>query len=210
MSFISNIKYKYRFLSVLNSPFKGLKLKFYFGPIKIGTPIFLPRRLVNYTVEEALEWAKNKMESNKFYPRKEYYDLVQQALKIKEFKDIKYLGWHFHTLGWKTKYDDYRFEWNPGLSIVLFGKQLAISILPDIDKDVHDDVYWEAWLTYYYKTDKTKTKKERLLELIEKHSCTWITYKDDKEIKKDYYPFILKRKYLMDYVEYNMIKLNRK
>ena len=45
--------YKYRvkpnvvWLKVFNSPLKGLKLKWYFGEIKHGTPYFLPRKWVN-------------------------------------------------------------------------------------------------------------------------------------------------------------------
>ena len=54
------------------------------------------------------------------------------------------------------------------------------------------DCYWEAWLTYCYNTDKTKSKKERLKELKEKYTCTW----GNKETGYvDYYPYILKQKY---------------
>ena len=35
---LNSVKYKLSFLGVLNSPFKGLKLKWYFGEIKHGRP----------------------------------------------------------------------------------------------------------------------------------------------------------------------------
>jgi hypothetical protein len=45
---ISNFKYNWSYLGVLNSPFVGLELKWYFGEIKYGTPYFLPIKCVKY------------------------------------------------------------------------------------------------------------------------------------------------------------------
>ena len=109
---MKTIIYNLSFLGVLNSPFRGLKLKWYFGDIEHGTPYFLPRK-----------WVKNKP------------------------VPIKYFGFNFTTLGWKTKWEDYRFEWSPSISLVIFGKQLFIEILPNIktdDSTIAIDCYWEA------------------------------------------------------------------
>ena len=157
---MKTIIYNLSFLGVLNSPFRGLKLVWYFGDIEHGTPYFLPRR-----------WVKNKP------------------------VPIKYFGFNFTTLGWKTKWEDYRFEWLPSISIVLFGKQLFIEIVPNIKIDnsaIATDCYWEAWLNYKYKTDKTKSIEERIEELQKVYSCTW----GNSEMGyTNYYPIVLKNKY---------------
>ena len=51
--FISNFKYNYSFLKVLNSPFIGLKLKWCFGEIEHGTPYFLPRKWIKCDLNDA-------------------------------------------------------------------------------------------------------------------------------------------------------------
>ena len=197
---ISSFKYKYKFLKVLfNTPFKPFKLQWYFGKIKVGTPIFLPRKWVKCNLEDAeKEWERIGEYSRNAYLRnqtkKEW--LVKYTKGHTKVVSIKYFGWHFHTLGWKTKWTrhDYRHEWNPGLSIVIFGKQLAIGIT--FKDSMIDTCYWEAWLNWEYNTDKTKSKEERFKELIKKYSCTWGN--DDKGYV-DYYKFILNKKYLKLY-----------
>lgn len=161
-------QYNCSFLGVLNSPFKKLKLHWYFGEIKIGHPYFLPSRLCK---------SKTKPGYMKFVP-------------------IKYFGITWNTLGWKTKWGDYRFEWNPGISLVIFGKQLHVSIRPDTDADYWDS-YWEAWLNYNYKTDKNRSKLFRLKQLFDIYDCTWTHYDDNnKEVLVNHYHLILKNKYL--------------
>ena len=166
---ISNVKYNWSYLGVLNSPFVGLRLKWYFGKIQHGTPYFLPRK-----------WVELKEKPG-------YKTTIQ----------IKYFGWNSTTLGWKTKWYNYRFEWAPCYSLVIFGKQLFVCVLPRMEsKDdfcIRQDCYWEAWLTYNYRTDKTKSKTERLQETIKQYSCTW---GNKKEGYTDYYPLILKKKYI--------------
>ena len=157
---MKTIIYNLSFLGVLNSPFRGLKLKWYFGDIEHGTPYFLPRK-----------WVKNKP------------------------VPIKYFGFNFTTLGWKTKWEDYRFEWSPSISLVIFGKQLFIEIVPNIKTDdsiIAMDCYWEAWLNYKYKLYKTKSIKERIEELQKVYSCTW---GNEEKGYTNYYPIILKNKY---------------
>ena len=94
MTLKDRIKYfikDFDFLRAYNSPFKAPKLKWYCGKIALGTPYFFPRR-----------WIKNPDKSGylKAVPKK--------------------IGFDFVPLGWKTKWDSYRFEWSPMISFVFF------------------------------------------------------------------------------------------
>ena len=86
----------------LFSPFKRPKLQFYFGPIIMGTPYFLPRRAVK---------DPDNPGRLRFVPKK--------------------FGFDFCKLGWKTKWSDtdYRFEWSPVWSFVFFKWQIAITFI---------------------------------------------------------------------------------
>ena len=196
---ISNLKYYWSYLGVLNSPFVGLKLKWYFGKIQHGTPYFLPRKWVKCNLNDGLKaWNKLGEHSQNAYLRSQ----TQQEWIEKYTKSytktipIEYFGSNSTTLGWKTKWDDYRFEWAPCYSLVIFGKQLFVCVIPKIKtKDnfgIRQDCYWEAWLTYHYRTDKSESKEYRLRDTIRQYSCTW---GNEKEGYTDYYPFILKKKY---------------
>ena len=198
---ISNIKYNWSYLGVLNSPFVGLRLKWYFGKIQHGTPYFLPRKWVKCNLNDGLKaWNKLDEHSQDAYLKSQ----TQQEWIEKYTKSytkpipIKYFGFDYTSLGWKTKWNEYRFEWSPSISIVIFGKQLFIAILPKMSKKPGDttrraDIYWEAYLTYKYRTDKTKSKHERLEQTMKEYSCTW----GNKEMGyRDYYPLILKDKYI--------------
>lgn len=201
----TNLRYNFGFLRVLNSPFKGLKLSFYFGEIAMGTPYFLPRKWVKFTEEDAIEWAKKQQANeNLIYKNKSFEEVVEEGKKYTKAVSIKYFGWNYHSLGWKTKFEDYRFEFNPGLSIVLFGKQFCITIKPNIEKPCWDDIFWEAWLTYLHETNKNLSKIDRLKQLVEKHTCTWKQYSGGDVTTTDYYPFILKKKYLKYYKPKNI------
>ena len=196
---LNSIKYKLSFLGILNSPFKGLKLKWYFGNIEHGTPYFLPRKWVKCNKEDALKsWNNLKNETREVYEK--YNGGIEHWTNhyIKNYTkpvQIKYFGFNFTTLGWKTKWDDYRFEWSPSISLILFEKQLFIEILPNIKTDDYTiaiDCYWEAWLNYKYKTDKSKSVEKRLEELQKEYSCSW---GNKEKGYTNYYPIILKNKY---------------
>lgn len=193
---ISNFKYKWSFLGVLNSPLRGLKLKWYFGEIKHGTPYFLPRKWVKWSKDDCIKAVKEKQAIFDKVGKPNPYT-VDSFKNTRKPIPIKYFGFQFTTLGWKTKWtpEDYRFEWSPMFSIVLFGKQICIWIMPNIGdvSTIAVDCYWEAYLIYKYKTDKTKSKAERLTQLKEIYSCSWGS--EDKGYT-DYYQFILKKKYL--------------
>ena len=195
---INSIKYNWAYLGVLNSPFKGLRLKWYFGEIKHGTPYFLPRKWVKMTEKDCKEaLAKDLANAEKHgwsYTTDRTWEYYKNHTKPVQ---IKYFGFNSCSLGYKTKWDDYRFEWSPCYSLVIFGKQLFVCVLPKMKKvnddfGIRQDCYWEAWLTYRYKTDKTKSKEDRLKETIKLYSCTW---GNEEKGHTDYYPLILKKKY---------------
>ena len=195
---LSNIDYKLSFMGVLNSPFKGLKLKWYFGKIQHGTPYFLPRKWVKCNLDDGLKaWNKLGERSQNAYLRSQTQQewIEKYANNHTKPVPIKYFGWHFTSLGWKTKWNEYRFEWSPMISIVLFGKQICIWFMPNIDLDEYRialDCYWEAWLNYKYKTDKSKSVEKRLEELQKEYSCSW---GNEEKGYTNYYPIILKNKY---------------
>lgn len=196
---LNSVEYKLSFLGVLNSPLKGLKLKWYFGDIEHGTPYFLPRKWVKCNKKDALKsWNNLRKENRAAYEK--YNGGIEHWTDhyIKNYTkpvQIKYFGFNFTTLGWKPKWDGYRFEWSPSISIVLFGKQLFIEIVPNIKTDdsiIAMDCYWEAWLNYKYKLYKTKSIKERIEELQKVYSCSW---GNEEKGYTNYYSIILKNKY---------------
>jgi hypothetical protein len=197
-----NLKYtiqSLRWVKALFSPFKPFKVSFYAGKTRIGVPYFYPRKWVKATNRRATEAALEHIEKEKRYNELN----PEHARKIKSFEEIfqekmKYtfavplkVGFSYCSLGWKTKYDDYRHEWNPILSFVFFGYQIAVSFYSP-----YHSHYWESWLYYEYRTDKTKSKRERIEQCRKEASQTWISSKDGVTEKIDYYDRILKRKYI--------------
>lgn len=149
------------FLRAYNSPFKAPKLKWYFGKVAIGTPYFLPRK-----------WVKSKEKDG-------YLTAVPRKI-----------GFDFVRLGWKTKYDDYRHEWNPLISFVFFKWQIALMFIPD-----HDSHYWESWL--YYTRETKGTTKQRIAQCRKEAPQRWTTTESDGTRRTvDYYNKILKTKWL--------------
>lgn len=148
------------FLRAYCSPFKPPIPKLYIGKVAVGVPYFFPRI-----------WIKN--------PDKPGY-----------LKAIpKKIGFDFVGLGWKTKYDDYRFEWSPVWSFVFFKWQIAIKF---IAPEMHN--YWECWL--YYTRETKGTTKERLAQARKGFPCIWKTYREGIESKICYWDVILKKKWL--------------
>lgn len=153
--------YKFEWMKVYFSPFKSFLPKFYIGRTAIGVPFFLPRNM-------------------KLNKEKRHY----------EFSEKK-VGFSFCGMGWKTKYDDFRHEYNPVWSFVAFGYQIALIFRPE-----HDMHYWECWLAYEYDTDKLKSRKERLKEAIEKHPCAWTSHYNGEKTTTDYWDVVIKEKYI--------------
>jgi len=160
------------------SPFVRPKLKFYIGKIAIGTPYFYPRRVVK---------DKNNPRNSKFVNKK--------------------IGFDFCQLGWKTKWSntDYRYQWSPIISFVIFKWQLAITIAVD-----NPDHYWTSWLYYQNNTDKTKSKFDRIIQCQKEFSQNWESSKNGVKTKVNYYESILKKKYILKKIdEIREEKLNK-
>jgi len=150
------------YLRAYCSPFKPPRLSFYCGKITLGTPYFYPRK-----------WVRNK--------EKEGY-LTAVPRKI---------GFDFVPLGWKTKYDDYRFEFSPMISFVFLKWQIAVTFVAPHDVD-H---YWESWL-YYTRETKGDTA-ERVALCRQLAPQTWTRHhQDGTKETTDYYNLILKKKWL--------------
>jgi hypothetical protein len=185
-----------RWLKVLNSPFKPFKIGFYAGKTQVGIPYFLPRKWVKATPERAYKAASEEIERqekwNKLNPEhareiKLIGELFQEKLKYRFAVPLK-VGFSYCGLGWKTKYDDFRHEWSPVLSFVFFGYQIALMVYSP-----YSSHYWEPWLYYEYRTDKTKSKRERIEQCRKEAPETWTS---STEGTVDYYERILKSKYL--------------
>jgi len=177
------------FLRTYNSPFKRPKLKWYFGKIAVGVPYFLPRKWVKYTKEEALEQAQKEFEN----PHIKGRDL---DFYIKRYQNSsrpvpRKFGFNFVGLGWKTKYNEYRYEFSPVWSFVFLGYQIAVTFTV-----TEPDHYWECFLFYYFETDKTKSREERIKQCKGEYPCIWTTHYNGTKETVDYYNIVLKRKYL--------------
>lgn len=145
------------------SPFKTPKLRFYIGRIRHGTPYFYPRKSV-----------KSKTKPGYL-----------------EFKPIKWFGIQIIRLGYKTKWTewDFRFEWNPMISIVFCHMQICVWVVPK-----HYSYYWECYLAY--------KKAKRIYPNMSNTNLIKIARKKLPQIWKsknetvDYWKLILKKKYL--------------
>lgn len=128
-----------------------------------------------------------------FYPRK----TIKDPDKPGYLKFVpKKIGFDIVHLGWKTKFGQFRFEWSPIISFVFFKWQIAITILAP-----EKDHYWECWLYYQHKTDKTKSKLERAHQCQKEYEQIWTSTKNGVETKIDYYDLILKSKYKIKSIE---------
>jgi hypothetical protein len=183
---------RFRWIKVLWSPFKPFKVSFYAGKTQVGIPYFLPRKWVKYDnqdIQKAIEEHKankNKVQVSDGQLYEMYYN-YRKAVPLK-------VGFSYCGLGWKTKWtsEDFRHEWNPILSFVFFGYQIALTFYSP-----YHSHYWEPWLYYEYATDKTKSKRERIEQCRKEAPQTWTSSRHDEEpVTTDYYTKILKSKYL--------------
>jgi hypothetical protein len=182
------------FLRTYNSPFKPLKLRWYCGKISKGVPYFLPRKWVKFTYKDCLKNAKEHLEkhpqSSELIPFDKLIDSYKGYSKAIPLK----IGFSSCSLGWKTKWSDtdFRHEYNPVYSFVFFGYQIAVTFYSP-----HDSHYFEPFLFYYFATDKTKTRYERIADCRKRFPQTWSThYSNGVKETVDYYNLILRSKYV--------------
>jgi hypothetical protein len=200
MTLKNKIKYFIKdldFLRAYNSPFKAPKLKWYCGKVALGVPYFFPRKWVKATPERAhqatLDCIKSTEEFNKRNPKytrsiRPYDEIFANKMNC-SYAVPKKIGFDFVPLGWKTKWDSYRHEWNPMISFVFFKWQIAVRFIPE-----HDMHYWEAWL--YYTRETKGTTAERVAQCRKEAPQTWTRHSGDKKETTDYYNLILKKKWL--------------
>ena len=193
------LKYKYSKLywffkelswfKVYFSPFKPIIPRFYLGRTKIGTPYFLPRNWRKFTKEEAHKEALEHFNNPK-YVKKTLEEWTKQFTNYQ--KPIpKKIGFDFVELGWKTKFNSFRHEYNPVWSFVAFGYQVALIFRPE--DDIH---YWEEFLYYSKDTDKSKSAEKRIEEARKKCPNIWTSHSNGEKVTTDYWTKILKKKYL--------------
>lgn len=177
------------YLKTYNSPFKPLKLEWYFGKVAKGVPYFLPRRWRKTTIREAIENATKSINTINLNKRS-FEDWFKHHKRYTKAIPKK-IGFDFVNLGWKTKYGSHRFEYSPVWSFVAFGYQVTLTfIAPELDH------YWESFLAYHYETDKKLSVRERLDDCIKKFPQTWTKHSGDKKETIDYWKLILKNKYI--------------
>ena len=190
---------RFRWLKVLNSPFKPFKVSMYVGKIQVGVPYFYPRKWVKgnnrlitlaVTSEIAAQKKWNELNPNDARKIKSFEELFEEKKNYNFAVPLK-VGFSYCSLGWKTKYDNYRHEWNPILSFVFFGYQIALTFYSP-----YHDHYWTSWLFYKNDTDKTKSKMERVEQCRKEFPQIWTSSKNGVDEKIDYYDKILKRKYI--------------
>ena len=200
------LKYKldqFRWIKALFSPFKPFTVKLYCGKTQVGVPYFLPRKWVKATPKlrrkAALDKIKSEEKWNKLNPKYareiKSFDELYEDYKNYTFPIPLKFGFSYCGLGWKTKWseDDFRYEYGPVLSFVFFGYQIALMV-GFKDKEAVD-AYWECWLYYEYRTDKTKSKRERIEQCRKEAPQTWTRHSGEKKETIDYYERILKSKY---------------
>lgn len=167
------------------------KLKLYFGTwknepnlpvwrrgpqIKLGkySNMYIPRNSVLYFSGYSKNGYRTYSRSNHKLPVKPYTYVWERNIRKKLKK--WHLSWippiiqlpislSFNFMDrdvyWKTKYDEYRYEYPAHITLVFFG--LAISITayaPQLNGGTSDDDYWESILTYSDCKNLEKTDEE--------------------------------------------------
>lgn len=181
---------RFRWIKALFSPFTPFKVKWYIGKTQVGVPYFYPRKFVKYN-EQDIQTAIEKHKANKnlvLVTDKQLYDMYKNYTKSVPLK----VGFNMCGLGWKTKWDEYDFrhEWNPVISFVFFGYQIAVTFYHP-----HHSHYWESWLCYEYRSDKNKPNRKRIGYCRRKCPQKWSSGKGDNKVITDYWDLILKPKY---------------
>jgi len=195
----------FRWIKALFSPFTPFTVKWYIGKTIVGTPYFLPRKLVKATprlatlaalnqIKRARDWNEANPDSKFQHTVKSFTEAYGEQMKNRHYVPLK-VGFSYNGLGWKTKWTstDFRHEWNPTFSFVFFGYQIAAIVYHK-----YNTYFWESWLCYEYASDKKQSKHERIAFCRRKCPQTWRQLGKDgkKDIVTNYWDLILKSKYL--------------
>ena len=78
-------------------------------------------------------------------------------IKLPRFFSFHCFNW---DVTWKTKYDDYRYEFPPQFTLVFFGLSFSVWLTNPVGESKFDDDYWESILWYSEKRDIYETDKE--------------------------------------------------
>ena len=144
-------------------------------------------------IKRATNWNKANPNSTFQHKVKSFDEAYAEQMKHKHFVPLK-VGFSSCSLGWKTKWTstDFRHEWNPVISFVFFGYQIAATFYHE-----HSSHYWESWLCYEYASDEKQSKRERIAFCRKECPQTWTRlHKDGTKETTDYWNLILKKKYL--------------
>lgn len=160
---------------LVGNVFKPPIKKYYFGPLRYGTPYFWPMnfcasiikiRKLKLTSQEELDKCTNDYQrQNKKFSN---MPMIRRTKSFtpKVFGNYYYIqiGWPIMfsktDLGWKDKFESPRFEWGPSFIIFFFGLQFCIFWKAPIEDE---DRYWEMVLWYNNYADQD----------IVKASSTW-------------------------------------
>ena len=195
----------FEWINILNSPFVRPRVNIYIGKVAVGTPYFLPRRLVKPTLRQAAERALeqivdaerfNERNANNTYRKRvpTFLEARDEVMRGRIFVPRRF-GFDFVRLGYKTKWSDtdYRFEWSPIWSFVFWKWQIAVTFTSPRGEVGSNDAYWESWLYYAYNTKGTR--KERVEQLKEFNPGDATIYRDGVPQEVNYYDVVLKKKY---------------
>ena len=193
----------FEWLKILNSPFMRPRVNVYAGKIALGTPYMLPRRWVKPSQQMAVDAARQRIaDTERHNERNAKYghplkvrdlDSLTEEMKRSRFSVPKRLGFDFVGLGYKTKWSntDYRFEWCPIWSFVIWKWQFALTFSGPNNQC--NSNYWEAWL--YYRTHTKGTIEERIAQCKKDFPQTYKIHSKNQVTHVDYYDFIFKDKY---------------
>jgi hypothetical protein len=183
---------QFRWIKALFSPFTPFKIKWYVGKTQVGVPYFLPRKWVKVNQADCLKLAtENTQKKGHIHYGKDPTTIMDEYKNYTKPVPLK-VGFSSCGLGWKTKWDqyDFRHEWNPIISFVFFGYQIAMTVYHE-----HHSHYWESWLCYEYRSDKNKSKRKRVNFCRRKSPQKWSTGHGENKVVTDYWDLILKPKY---------------
>lgn len=88
-------------------------------------------------------------------------------------------------VGWKTKYDEYRYEWPPQFTLVFFGRSISFWLRsPRTPHSDHwyDDAYWESILYY---TDPNYGKRSVASTAKIMNYSYWTEYSDEEQKRRN-------------------------